>query len=84
MNEFGPDGRPCKTFLNSDRWTQQVIEDMRSLCDIEGGRDVFELVDLRFAFLFTGKEQHSHSVESFLAVNIRSMRLRICLLRLNL
>ena len=29
MNEFGLDGRPCKTFHNSDRWTQQVIEDMR-------------------------------------------------------
>ena len=43
MNEFGLDGRPCKTFHNSDRWTQQVIEDMRSLCDIEGGRDFSSL-----------------------------------------
>ena len=49
MNEFGPDGRPCKTFQNSDRWIQQVIEDMRSLCDIEGGRILFELIDFRFA-----------------------------------
>ena len=75
MNEFGPDGRPCKTSQNSDRWTQQVIEDMRSLCDIEEGRDLFELIDFRFAFLFTASEQHTHLVESFLAVNIRSMRL---------
>ena len=75
MNEFGPDGRPCNTFQNSDRWTQQVIEDMHSLCDIQGGRDVFELVDFRFVLLFTASEQHTHLVESFLAVNIRSMRL---------
>ena len=46
-----------------------------SLCDIEGGRDLFELVDFRFAFLFTGKEQHTPLVESFLAVSIRTMRL---------
>ena len=61
MNEFGPDGRPCKTCSNSDRWTQQVIEDMRSLCDIEGGRDLFELVDFRFAFLLSGNDQHTHT-----------------------
>ena len=36
---------------------------------------MFELVDFSFAFLLTASEQHTHLVESFLAVNIRSMRL---------
>ena len=74
MNEFGPDGRPCNTFSNSDRWTQQVIEDMRSLCDIE-------LVVFKLAILFSGKDQHTHLVESCLAVNIRSRRLADSLFR---
>ena len=39
---------------------------------------LFELVDFRFAFLFSGKDQHTHLVEIFLAVNIRSMRLADC------
>ena len=48
MHELGPDGRPCKTFTNKDRWNHPVIEDMSSVCDIE-------LVDLILPFCFQAK-----------------------------
>ena len=61
MNEFGLEGRSCKTFSYKDRWTQQVIDDMRSLCGIQVGRGFPELVDFKFAILFSGKVQHTHT-----------------------
>ena len=74
LSEFSIHGRPLRTYRQSDRWTQQIIEDFKALCDIEGGRSFFESLDFRFAILFTGQQQHAELVNEFVQISDRQLR----------
>ena len=73
-SEFGVDGRPANTFLESDIWTRLILADFTSLCDVEGGRSFSKDLDLRIACMFSGADEFREFVETLTSINVRQLR----------
>ena len=77
FHEFSLDGRPVHAYEQAKTWSQQVVEDFKALCDIEGGRICSSgwISGLQFCSrLFTSADIITRLTEEFLSIHVRQLR----------